>query len=181
MLHCHCYNYHLPLKQQGAQKPVLTSFSLLSLASPLHLSVWPFHYLLYVIFLSVPFPLAHTQLHTLNGVSLGLLAVGPSWAACNRAVRANKRQSPPFLPSTSHHSSSLSDSLSPSLCLSLILSLSPLLHTHSLKTGSIFLFLHQLSFTGAPEKYYFTVCCPDKQWQQNITAVTMVLQSHAKT
>lgn len=68
------------------------------------------------------FSLLHTHMQTLTSVSLGLLAVGPSWAACNRAVRANKWQSSPFSPSTSHHSSSLYDSLSHFLCLSLSLS-----------------------------------------------------------
>ena len=131
MLHCHHYCYHLPLKQQEAENHHLDQLvSLLSLAFlPPHLCVWPS---VYVLFSSLPLSHTHTHTHTHTSLHLGLLVV-PLWAACNRAVRANKRQSPPFSPATPHHSSSLSDSFSHSLCLSLSSSLSLCL----CKTGSI--------------------------------------------
>ena len=137
MLHCHHYCYHLPLKQQEAENHHLDQLvSLLSLASlPPRLCVWPSVYVLFsslLLSLSYTHTHTHTHTHTLASLHLGLLVV-PLWAVCNRAVRANKRQSSPFSPATSHHSSSLSDSFSPSLCLLLSSSLSLCLS----KTGSI--------------------------------------------
>lgn len=119
------------------------------------------------LFFTLPHAHTHARIHTVTTASLGLVAVGPSWTACNRAVRPNKWQSPPLLASTSHPSSTLSDSLSHSLSFPLsLLCILNLICSHSLKLAAFKFCSCTNQALLVRQDTTLQFCCPDTQWQQ---------------
>lgn len=116
--------------------------------------------------LSLVLSLSRFNTHRRTLVHLGRLSL--PYERRVSAVSANKRQSPPFSPATSHHSSPRCDRLARWLSLSLSLSARPVPRPPPKKKKRI----HQQPFVPSVlEKRRFAVRCLNKQWKRNVAAV----------